>query len=311
MHRRRGFTLIELLVVIAIIAVLIALLLPAVQAAREAARRAQCTNNLKQLGLAMHNYHSTANCFPVGFLYPSSTLGLPAPALHYRWSVLAQLTPYLEQTNVFNSLNMNFPIASGPSGVYGVGPWSVFGENTTSLSAQVNLFLCPSDGQGPPAKITGGVFSGPTNYQFCTGDGSPNSANIGDAGLTVPANGAFVLGPAQSVATIVDGSSGTAAASEQLIGTAAGGASTVAGGTTLPADVRRAAAIGSTPCPTPAVRPRAAGGSTRATAGGTATSGARSITTTSRPTRRSTTAGSRARRTTRPSRRRGATTRAA
>jgi len=244
--RRRGFTLIELLVVIAIIAVLIALLLPAVQAAREAARRAQCTNNLKQLGLAMHNYHSTSNCFPVGFLYPTNTTGLPVPALHYRWSVLAQLTPYLEQTNVYNALNMNFPIAAGPSGVYGVGAWTVFSENTTVLSSKVSFFLCPSDGQSAPAVINGGVLSGPTNYHFCTGDGSPNSVNIGDAGLTVPANGAFVLGPPQSIASITDGSSGTAAASEQLIGTAAGGASTQTGAT-LPLDVRRAAAIGSTP----------------------------------------------------------------
>ena len=246
MNCRRAFTLIELLVVIAIIAVLIALLLPAVQSAREAARRAQCTNNLKQLGLATHNYHSTNNCFPVGFLYPTNTVRLPVPALHYRWSVLAQMSPYLEQTNVYNALNMNFPIAAGPSGVYGVGAWTVFPENTTSLSAKVNIFLCPSDGQGPPSTISAGIFSGPTNYQFCTGDGSPNSANIGDVGLTVAANGAFVLGPPQSIATITDGSSGTAAASEQLIGTANGGASTVSG-PAPPQDVRRAAAIGSTP----------------------------------------------------------------
>ncbi len=235
--RRRGFTLIELLVVIAIIAVLIALLLPAVQAAREAARRSQCTNNLKQIGIALHNYHSALNCFPVGFLYPMNytppTTGDLAgtPALHYRWSVLAQLTPYMEQSAVYNALNMSWPIAAGPPS------WSTFPANTTIMGTAISFFLCPSDGQQPPGSLPGGAGpSGATSYHFCTGDG----INSGDAGQYNPADGAFVLGPPQTLATIVDGSSGTVAASEQLLGTAAGGATS---STSQPRDVRRGRAI--------------------------------------------------------------------
>ncbi len=248
--RRRGFTLIELLVVIAIIGALIALLLPAVQAAREAARRAQCTNNLKQIGISLHNYHSSLNTFPIGFLYPQTNQIYPGvPALHYRWSVLAQLTPYLEQTSVFNALNMNWPLAPGSTGLFGTPPWTPFPTNTTAEAAKVASFLCPSDGAQPPTSTPDGTGKfGPSNYQFCTGDGSPSSANPGDAGLTVPANGAFVLGPAQNLATITDGSSNTAAASEQLIGP---------GGTGRPSDVRRGAAIGSAPLPS--IAPGAAG----------------------------------------------------
>src|SRR5262249_16885230 len=100
MVRRRGFTLIELLVGIAIIAVLIALLLAAVQSAREAARRIECANNLKQIGIALHNYHSSLNTFPVGFFFPNppspgGTNSVGIPDLHWRWSVLAQLSPYM------------------------------------------------------------------------------------------------------------------------------------------------------------------------------------------------------------------------
>ena len=258
--RRRGFTLIELLVVIAIIAVLIALLLPAVQAAREAARRSQCTNNLKQLGLALHNYHSSSNSFPVGFLFPgtpnpsgSSKLGIPD--LHWRWSVLAQMSPFLEQTAVHNALNFQWPIAPGPGAVgpfAGYAAYKPFPANTTAMTTKIALFLCPSDGQVGAATLPDGVTTfGATNYPFCTGDGQPGSGHVGDAGDPTngagPADGAFILGPPQSVATILDGSSQTIAASEQLIGTAARTATTTAN---RPGNVGRAAiAVATIPLP--------------------------------------------------------------
>lgn len=101
-HKSRGFTLIELLVVIAIIAILIALLLPAVQQAREAARRTQCKNNLKQLALAIHNYELTHRVYPFG--KGASYLGAPVYA---RWSQHAMLLPYIEQANLYQSINFS------------------------------------------------------------------------------------------------------------------------------------------------------------------------------------------------------------
>jgi prepilin-type N-terminal cleavage/methylation domain-containing protein/prepilin-type processing-associated H-X9-DG protein len=204
---RLGFTLIELLVVIAIIGVLIALLLPAVQAAREAARRAQCINNLKQIGIALHSYHAAVGSFPVGFLYPTGPVPATTSPQQYRWSALAQMAPYLEQANLYNTLNFNFPLAYRPSGG-GSAFWPFYPENATAMATRVSIFLCPSD--GAPAPL---ADSGPTNYAFCTGDGSSG----GDA---TGANGSFILGPAISLADVTDGSSATAAGSEQLLGIA-------------------------------------------------------------------------------------------
>ncbi len=131
-RHRQGFTLIELLVVIAIIGVLIALLLPAVQAAREAARRAQCLNNLKQLGLATHMYHDLFHVLPRG-----------SDTHEYTFSPLARIFPHIEGNALFDSLNFDVGLRYSPSS--GIGN-QVRAENTTVTLAMVKTFLCPSDG---------------------------------------------------------------------------------------------------------------------------------------------------------------------
>jgi prepilin-type N-terminal cleavage/methylation domain-containing protein/prepilin-type processing-associated H-X9-DG protein len=142
--RHRAFTLIELLVVIAIIAVLISLLLPAVQSAREAARRASCVNNLKQIGLALHNYHSTNDALPPA---GSSHIVVPGYAKN-SFSMKVRILPYLEQQAVFNTVNFALdPEWSTPDGginnMGGANSWQ--GANITAKGTRIAAYLCPSD----------------------------------------------------------------------------------------------------------------------------------------------------------------------
>ena len=194
--RRAGFTLIELLVVIAIIAVLIALLLPAVQSAREAARRIQCVNNLKQLGLAAHNYHSSNDSFPPAvFSFASGNTNL--------WGQTARLAPLLEQQGLFNGIN--FSLGVRDPGV------------DTVVKTHVAAFICPSDfDQMTDSSNTNDfVGYGRINYQANAG----NDTGTLNAALTIETNnGVFVAFKTIGLAQITDGSSNTALFSERLLG---------------------------------------------------------------------------------------------
>jgi prepilin-type N-terminal cleavage/methylation domain-containing protein/prepilin-type processing-associated H-X9-DG protein len=153
MHaHRRGFTLIELMVVIAIIAVLIGLLLPAVQAAREAARRAQCINNLMQIGLAFHNYETAVGALPMALVLRGS--GNTTTFLT-GWSAQARILPFLEETSLFNAANLSVSKEDPP--------------NSTVISLNVATFLCPSEVKTEPSVHDYGI-AGVTNYGVSQGD---------------------------------------------------------------------------------------------------------------------------------------------
>jgi prepilin-type N-terminal cleavage/methylation domain-containing protein len=143
---RRGFTLIELLVVIAIIAILIALLLPAVQQAREAARRTQCRNNLKQIGLAVHNYHDSFNCFPPGYIAIIGVAATPPyPNDLNGKNAFVQLLPYLDQAPLYNQINQSIPMATGLTAY----PAAALAQNEALGRTVIPVFMCPSS-TAPP-----------------------------------------------------------------------------------------------------------------------------------------------------------------
>ncbi len=206
-NTRNGFTLVELLVVIAIIGILIALLLPAVQAAREAARRMSCSNNLKQIGLALHNFHGTYKKFPVGSPSKSCADYPDIPAWQYRWGALAMLTPYMEQYNAYDALNLDIPLY-GHTGIYKGPGYGVHADNQDPVKTEIGFFYCPSDRS---EKIQEDY--GATNYLPCWGTSQPTSSGT----AVFETDGVFEQTDARRLADVTDGTSNTAAFSESLL----------------------------------------------------------------------------------------------
>ena len=210
--RRTAFTLIELLVVIAIIAILVGLMVPAVQKVRTAANRMSSQNNLKQLGLALHNFESTHARFPG--LRPTGT----SNATSFGFSVHAQLLPFIEQEGLGKSIDLQQPLFVGqcPSPSFGLNPSAM-----AAAATPVKTFLCPGDNQKNlfTTNSGGGIHAG-TNYVVNLGSGIGGAGTSGPNGVDsrFPSNGMFHYGSGLQVGDITDGTSNTMFMSQCLLG---------------------------------------------------------------------------------------------
>jgi prepilin-type N-terminal cleavage/methylation domain-containing protein len=218
-RKRPAFTLVELLVVIAIIGILVSLLLPAVQYAREAGRRIQCSNNLKQLGIAMHNYHDVYKKFPIG-KGPNYVATVPGAVGYARWSAHSQLLPFMEQNNLYDSIDFRLPPATpGMGGVINFMPqYSNPGLiNEVPCRMRVPGFMCPSDGTAPI-----GDWPGANNYAGNQGgwlcDRGDLPPPVGSIAPNEIQTGVLYFLSRVSFADVLDGSSNTMMFSEHLRG---------------------------------------------------------------------------------------------
>lgn len=223
-NRRHGFTLIELLVVIAIIAILVALLLPAVQQAREAARRTQCKNNLKQLGLALHNYHDVYMTFPPGYIshfgewrdsnnttfngYPSAGTGTSSNGIA-QWSWSAFILPYIDQAPAFQSLNVSGLRADESLAT---------AASQAIMSSPFSAFLCPSDINPGIADGDRGDIQDSDGVEYATATTNYIAMNR-SGGITVQgrasSEGLFTVHSRVKIRDITDGTSNTIALGER------------------------------------------------------------------------------------------------